>query len=448
MREEFQIEEGKWNEIIEAAFAPDAPIHNFSDSYKWRKNAMIGNGKKQVSRVSSVLRYVAAVILIIVLPVSAYAAYNWIVDLNQTGAYEHTFSLESGHVKKHDIKALNIGYIPEDMQKIDGKYINPDNSDRSVMTMFYVVSEKGMQQIVSYSTAAKTYQTETGNDVVLINRDRGSNQAWVAFKDTPYVVLVYYSQLSDDEISAVLNGLSLEQSSVEVATLWKDADTEVDFDEMRPFIPEKAELVSEGGSYETSAMNTITIDKVYVQSDFEGLKCDGINCDVDFSKYLREDGTIKTHRKFIIPGDGRNSLDTVDYEDEVTEKVLVLELTVTNNSSEDTWQGFNGSIFQQDANNGVINPYNRSSLDSYICIHEETGSLSSNGEHFSFECANKGNKNSTGLLHPGESATVKIAYLVDEDMTDNLYINLDPRYDNGTVYNGAPIICVSDYFKK
>lgn len=408
---------------------------------------MIRKNKKELSYAGKLLKYVAAVILAVSIPVTAYAAYNWIVNLNQTDPYAQSISLKSGIVKKHDLKALNIGYMPEDLKQMDGKYTNPDNIERSVMVMFYVVSDKGMEKIVSYSTDAKTFDTETGNKVVMINRDRGSNQAWVAFKDTPYVALVYYSQLNEDEIAAVINGLSLEKSDVEVATLWRDADTEVEYDEIRPFIPEKAEMVSVGDSYETSALNTVTIDKVYVQSDFEGLNCDGINCDTDFSKYLSEDGTIKTHRKFIITGDGIDSLDTVDYEDEITQKVLVLELTVTNTGSENSWEGFVGSLFQQDSNNGVIDPYSRSSLDSYVCIHEETGILSSNGEHFSFECEMKGNKNCTGILHPGDTTTIKVAYLVDEDMTDNLYINLDPRYDNGTVYDGAPVISVSEFFK-
>ncbi|MFR6496132.1 MAG: hypothetical protein ACLUOF_06825 [Ruminococcus sp.] len=80
---------------------------------------------------------------------------------------------------------------------------------------------------------------------------------------------------------------------------------------------------------------TVKLDSVSVQDNFDGLPAvDDIGNPVDYSQYLNADGTVKDDvRTWYSRGDGVNTLDEKVKEETVPQRVLVMHLSYTNESS-------------------------------------------------------------------------------------------------------------------
>ena len=161
--------------------------------------------------------------------------------------------------------------------------------------------------------------------------------------------------------------------------------------------------------------------------------------------YLDENGKITAKRSLIHYGDGINSLDEVISEETTTMQVLVLELTYTNEGAESAGVGIFAPLFQLEDNHIV--DMRVKDWDEGIEYNWETaGELMADNSFFSFATQHGHEKNGIYDLAPGESATVQLAYLVDEDWLGNLYLDLvNPSgYPAKSIDAGCPILDLSD----
>lgn len=447
----------EWEKVIENAFSPDAPEPQFSQAYERKKREMISSATERrftMKRTTTIL--LAGVLSAVILTPSIAVAANYAYQAWQTrtNPYQNTIQIDAGANSSDQIMALSYGWLPEGLVcREDGKYYD-EGAGKSMTPEFYKLPSDTMtlSAMTKYVTDQQTYTTENGNTVMYVQRDAGFDEMWVAFTDTLYVARLYVDGMTEEETRGIAEHLTLVPAETETAVIWDDTYAKPDTEggEMTislQFEPKNLNLCNVGDTVALSDTDggdfSVTINSVTLQDDFTGINTDCIGLDADYSDYLDKNGKITTKRSLIHPGDGIDSLDEVISEETTTMQVLVLELTYTNIGTESAGVGIFAPLFQIDDGNQVVDMVWK---DDNRYIWETTGDLMADNCFFSFATQQTHEKNGISDLAPGESATVQLAYLVDEDWLGNLYLDLvDPSgYPAESIDAGMPILDLSD----
>lgn len=231
-----------FDKIVEDAFSTEAEIHVFSDRYKQRKERLMKkntnrNYKKPVFSKKSIFAMVAAAAVVVAVPTSVYAGsriYN--AYMTEPAKYQRDITIDVGENPSMEIKALNVGWVPEDMKMHSGaehtslmKYGADTDDMRGISVFFWKIptGDSVFHESITNAVNTNSYTDVNGNDVVVIAHSQESqerhDEAWVAFKDTPYAAQVYImGDVSDEERDKVLQNLSLESWDTEVAMDWSE----------------------------------------------------------------------------------------------------------------------------------------------------------------------------------------------------------------------------------
>lgn len=388
--------------------------------------------KKRTWSLAQIAAAIIAVLLVV--PTGVYAANKaYQAYVEHAEKYQYVINIDNTEAVVSTPMKLQLDYVPEDLHynedgPFQGKYTTPEyTDDRGMTCVFYKMPDDGIKTAIDYTLESETWTTDKGNTAILLKRDMGWNQLWVAFTDTNYAAQIYVNGFTEDEVRQLADGASLIKSDEEAAFAWQEPKTTVVEAENQKF----GKVVSVGDVVDWYFCENVEvkIDSLTVQGDFNGITTDAIGRPMDYSKYISVDGTIETSRQIIKYGDGKNSLNTVEKSDTVTEKVIVLELSVTNtgnNVAESV--NFCPALVENKEGTVVRKVF---SNEGYSINRAELDNLDK--EFFSFETNHESSKNNLINLQPGEIATVKICFLIDEDQFENSYIQLAPGI-NGENY--------------
>ncbi len=454
----------EWEKVVEQAFSPDAPEPQFSQAYERKKREMISSATERrftMKRTTTIL--LAGVLSAAILTPSIAVAANYAYQAWQTrtNPHQNTIQIDAGSdlVDSDQIMSLSYGWLPEGLVcGEDGKYRN-EKIGQSMTPIFWKLPSDTMSlsTMTEYVTNQQTYTTKSGNTVMYVQRDEGYDEMWVAFTDTLYVAQLFVDGMSEEETRQIAENLTLVPTEEETAVMWDDAYAEPNVDgdnEAIPlqFEPENLNLCNVGDTVDLSGLSgmdggdfSVTINSATLQDDFTGINTDCIGLDADYSGYLDKNGKITTKRSLIRCGDGINSLNEVISEETTTMQVLVLELTYTNTGTESAGVGIFAPLFQLEDDH-IVNMRVKDWDEGIEYNWETTWDLMADNSFFSFATQQTHEKNGIFDIAPGESATVQLAYLVDEDWLGNLYLDLvsPSGYPAESIDAGCPILDLSD----
>lgn len=439
MKKNTIFSDNEWNDIVEYAFSEESPQPEFSEGYIRRREELISSvrPKHKKMKLSAVIAIVAAACF----PATVYAA-NKIMQIRaeQSATYQQKVIIEpltseAVSEKFEGYRELKLNYIPDGLaMRYDGKYHDP-NSEKAMTPLLYRFNEgKGISDAVDYSSSSVTFELD-GKSAVFVDRIDGYDRLWVLFENTPYAADIYVNDVPMDEVKKLAEGLELVPSDVETAGIWQDINELVDEGSVVSYSNDvdmsKVKVLSAGDSFKDYLNENldIHIDDISLQKNFDGITTNSIgndDFDVDFRKYLDENGELTAERVTIKRGDGVNTLDEEISREKVDRSVIVMTLTCTNNGNERGGICFYPKMFRMVDGKAI----DLTEPDSTTFIGYGDKKLGGDNVHFSFYTSGEHEKNSA-LIEAGESVTVRLAFIADDDRLDTLYINFgEMLYDS------------------
>ncbi len=424
----------EWEKIESFAFSDTAPDPKFSESYKKKRAALIASAERKRQRLKISAAMTAVIAAALLIPAAAVAA-DRIYRSYLEKAAEYEVELHAAETNESlgeiPVMSLDIGYVPEGMTYNEdgpfaGKYREAADpySEKGITPQFIKINDpESFRPSVSFSVAQESFTAAGGGEAYIIERDKGYDQLWVFFPDTPYAALLYINGFENNEIRKIADGLSLTPSDTETAEIWHQPEIHsktnyANYDNAE--LP-GLNLCSVGDTFGTEDTQ-LTVDSLRVQDNFEGIDTDCIGLPADYSSYLDENGKITGERILIRRGDGINTLDSEISRESVTRMVIVMELTGKNKSDHEINLLINPKMFLIEGNKSV-SPSEPAEDD---CYYEYTiaDDLDSDDLQFSYYAdSGKRDKNSV-YLPAGESTRIRLAFVADADKLDGLYFDM------------------------
>ncbi len=445
-----------FDKIVEDAFSSEAEVHVFSDRYQKRKERLMKKNtnktyKKPVLSKKSIFAMVAAAAVVIAVPTSVYAGsriYNAYVT--EPAKYQRDITIDAGESPSMEIKALNVGWVPDDMKMHSGaehtslmKYGADTDDMRGISVFFWKIptGDSVFNESITNAVNTNSYTDASGNDVIVIAHSQESqerhDEAWVAFKNTPYAAQVYImGDVSDEERDKILQNLSLESWDTEVAMDWSENQeseepaeyqevvTKVDPSSIKlANIGEPITSVEEGlekGTYSVEA----TVNDIRIQNNFDGITTDAANAPADYSEYTNPDGTVKDNiRTWYRFGDGVNTINEKAYEETLAQSVVIVDVTYKNTSDMDWYECIFPQMVRIDDDGNLLDYTERPEDMAY---NDSMLDLKMDNTMFSISTDYAMSKNNLEPFKAGDTVNVQIAFLVNTEDLPDLYLMLQP----------------------
>lgn len=445
-----------FDKIVEDAFSPEAEVHVFSYRYQTRKEKLMkkniqNNNRKPVFSKKSVIAMVAAAAVIAAVPTSVYAGtriYN--AYMVSPAPYQRDITIDPGESPSMEIKALNVGWVPKDMKMHCGaehtslmKYSADTDDMRGISILFWKIptGDELFQESIKGAVTSDSYTDSNGNNVILIGYGQEfqerHDEAWVAFKNTPYAAQVYImGEVSDEERDKILENLSLESWNTEVAMDWTEnkrseepaenyeVATRVDLSSIKlaeigePIVSVEDWL--EEGTYSVEA----TINDIRIQNNFDGITTDSFNAPADYSEYTNPDGTVKDNvRTWYRYGDGVDTLTEKVSEETLAQSIVVVDVTYKNTGDID-WDECICPCMVRIDNDGNILDYTMEQENMYC--DDSMHDLKTDDMMFSISTDYAMSKNNLESFKAGDTVNVQIAFLVNTEDIQDMYLMLRP----------------------
>lgn len=479
-----------WEQIVTDAFSPDAEPHVFFARYQEKKQKLEESmmPKKRIHMRKPMMIAAAVLAAVVVVPSSAYAVsriYN--ASVEPIGNYQQNVLIDVGEPASdssasHQTMALQVGWMPDGITSDENgiKYHDAQNQHRCVTVTFWKVKE-GENCLKAEEGGIVSQRTETinGNQVFFLQRNVTETQkesgtvifdkvVWVAFTDTNYAVQLFATTgMTDDEMEKVVENLSLTPSDTETAAEWiaeeelneeiSEGEAEGDPSEGISYMQTVSDMsvmqlyqigdTIPGNIYEDTVQ--VTVNSVELQDNFDGLPqvdCIGNATDFDYSQYLKEDGTIVDNvRTWYRAGDGVNTLDEEVRQETMEQKVVVMHLTYTNTGAQYVEDCICPYLFLMEEDGTLL----RYTQDTEEQFYDDSCELGYDGGSFLFETEGEHFKNNL-LLKAGESADVVLAFVVNTEDLDKMYLMADPTGSGEAeeIAMGSPVLDLRELAKK
>lgn len=339
-------------------------IHDFSKSYQKKKQQLIKETQttKQSKWVSKKMALIA-ILALIVIPTSVYAAtefYQWLVSKED---YKLNLSFKQDVPYKHDtFYKLQLGYLPEGMEALGDSnkyYFKETYAQGGFSFILWEVNKKADFTVLS----TKDYEETTFGDhpaIVVKKENLKKDNAksfdtivYLLFEEEGYILQTYVgNDISENEMTQVFNQVSL------VETTKDEATQATSFDNLRKqlasnqsprklkygYLPANSKNIYSLGDAVTAYSTdetpiSFTINQVNVLDNISQLNQSNFN--PTFIEYLREqkllsdDGALLSFKQKVIkPGNGSSTIDKVIEERENKLKFVYLTGTIENMSME------------------------------------------------------------------------------------------------------------------
>lgn len=470
-----------WEQIVTDAFSPNAEPHVFSARYQEKKQKLEESmmPKKRIHMRKPMMIAAAVLAAVVVIPSSAYAVsriYN--ASVEPIGNYQQNVLIDVGESASdssvsHQIMALQVGWMPDGITSDESgfKYHDVQDEQRSVTVCFYKIKE-GENCLKEEERGIVSQRTETinGNEVFFLQRNVTETQkesshavfdkvVWVAFTDTNYAVQLFATiGMTDVEMGQIVENLSLIPSDTETAAEWiaeedlsegiSEGEAEGDPSEGISYAqtvsdPSVMQLYQIGDTIPGNVFDDtvhMTVNSVEVQDNFDGLPAvDCIGQDMNYSQYLKEDGTIVDNvRTWYRAGDGVNTLDEEVRQETKEQKVIVLHLTYTNTGAESVEECVCPYLFFMEED-GTLLRYTQETEEQFY--HDSCDLNYDGSEFFLFGTESKHTKNNL-LLDAGEQAEAVVAFVVNAEDLDQMYLMAEPTGSGEAeeIAMGSPVL--------
>lgn len=431
----------------EMLYLEENKTHEFSENYMAKKRELLPGNRANVRKV---ILQVAAVLvgILCVIPMAVLGAQfvkEYLMSREQTGKYEDTYSFEKSDSQNSVVHVKVMTDFPKEYKCVnDDKFLWSNNAGKELSLVLLYAKEhneinvqniSGSKEINVGGHAGVYYDLQVTSDY--------DKQVIIFFEELGYAVQMHgTSHISEDELIELADGISL------VETTWDEAD-------------KAAFVVSKTQSTQSQTVETVQSNKARVSEPFEmnmqtvdfkdapvminvigaqvvdslydledghlfGQAQDGNEC-----KYINADGTLADYTRSIIKrGDGVNSLNKVILQENVAQKIVVVEFEITN------LQEVPVSLWGK-TNLGLSGKCSDDKLQELL--DSESYTLSRGDNYLQYECIWMNGVKRINLekgyrvevpLKADETKTIKVAFVRDSDCLQDLEFIISGKYSS------------------
>lgn len=401
---------------------------------------------------------VAALVAIMVIGTTVFAGTQ-IYKLygKKVGKYGVITKVENNETstnsQKQDAPNINlvVGYMPEDMfESTEGAKWSKKDSPHlgGVSLAFYRMDKDDKFEVLNTNVLEKKEMTIGGYEAIYLKMNNiwdkkklFDRQIYVYYPEYRYVMLMYVgTDITDEEAIKIIEGISLEKTdsgkgNVPIAEWGEDIldnervegnSTTIDSitkDKMK----NTHKIGEEFNITDYDAPISAKVVSVKIMDDINAL--DSSNTDIEaFKERANKNGEILPNTiKYIKRGDGVNTIDKVVKETSANQKVVYVTVEYKNAGNKTLkdvlyWGSITNIVKNKDSYS--IFSMEPSKADKWDYAEMEEGDFSGTEMQY---CDVKGNdKNYIKELKAGETVTVNMAFLVNEELLQYSYLNLNP----------------------
>lgn len=349
---------------------------------------------------------------------------------------------------------VEIGSIPQGMQWMDEYHLEYPESNRKGGFSFAssLLSGADLNSAVTDKDVVYSEERTFGNYEgvyleysSLFGEGEFNKRIYLLCPDFNRVLTIYIGEdVSKETAFSAIDSLSLKENGTMIATAdmrtWSnEASPETVYAESSPQTLPASELkiynIGEPFDIEAYAQNSegeydfydlsAKVDGVTVSDKIE-LK-PGMTAPDEWSSAANSDGTLKTNTlKYVKSGDGINSLDEIVRTEDVAQKFICADITYTNNTDTELDSVLFYATLMLMKNDGIN--YTLYTPDEVLGEDYDRVIWDGAANTLYMECisvSDEEGKNYISSIKPGESVTVSIAWIVNENDLEDLYLNLD-----------------------
>ena len=434
--------------------APDMP-DMIGERVRAEVNRQLAQGERVYKRKWTAARVLAvAALCIACLSTVAYAAVLYRMTLEKRGAYSVEMNVSAeGSAEVPDVihrLAITPGYVPEGMvwRAEDGRIADPDTPHRggvSVSCMLLAGDGEDALSVTGKNVVESEQRTFAGREGVYLRfddlrRDGTFNQRIILLcPEFHWVVTLYIGDdVSKEDAIKIAENLDIAQTeaTVDMENLipWGYEDAEVEPEALPTSVAAgEIELHGAGEAFSVPA-HCSNADEADVSVRVEGVQIAddlsllGDDVPEDWQSAVGEDGKLVANTlAYIKAGDGVNTLDTVVRTEQSAQKLVFVTLTYTNETDaalEDVL--YNGALMRIVEDGGMLTVVTDAQLAGGGIDMVSGDSAAAMGEMgYWSPRPNIGNGgNYIARLAPGESATVNMAWIVNESDLAHMFLNV------------------------
>ncbi|MEQ7219273.1 hypothetical protein ABQD64_12905 [Vagococcus fluvialis] len=418
--------------------------HDFSKSYQKKKQQLIKEIQTtKQSKWASKKMALIAILALIVIPTSVYAAtefYQWLVSKED---YKLNLSFKQDVPYKHDtFYKLQLGYLPEGMEgsSESNKYSFKETYAQGGLSFSLWQINKAADFTV---LSTKSYEERTFNNhkafiVNIENLDENNPKnfdtiVYLLFEKEGYILKSFIgNDVPKEEWTKVMENLSLEETTKDNATY------STSFDDYKKRLEEEDKQVNTSTGFlsknsptihsigesiisyspEHNLPVTLTLTHIEILDNISQLDQSNFNPtfieDLRERKLLADDGALLSFKQKVIkPGNGSSTIDKVIEERENKLKFVYLTGTIENMSMEplNDLYFFDGPLLLKNNKKGFF--VSEETVD-FTSHSGEVDYLDSHGEGKSYYRMPE--------FSPQEKREFHFGYFVDETQLDQLFL--------------------------
>ncbi|MFC4322606.1 anti-sigma factor [Litchfieldia salsa] len=414
----------------------NAIISNFSLDSDTRKQQV----KRKRNRI-----LIAAACLLIGIPTTAFGAVKAYDMIVQKQNYEVNISVVNNIFKKRDSwYKLNVGYLPENMEANDSlsmKYSFKDNYANGGFSFILWRLGKNSDFQTLYANDYEEKEVN-GRIAVIVNKDTGNKnvmfdrQVFLLFEEEGMMLESYVgTDVSDEQMMKVIEGISLEPTTEEKATYTADYDgalfsqaKEPTESRVIPLKKDSKQLFKVGQTVPVSIeMNgsesklEYVIEKVEVYDSIDDFKQGnfnelGLNI-LSENKALDQTNKLLPYKRDVYKvGNGKDSVDELVESQLVNLKFVYLTTTVKNigkQAIEEIYMHPSLQVLKFEKNAWNYAGEDGIAEDSIMTGEVDYLEPHGNGKGFY----------NIGRIQPGQTMKVNLGYFVDADKLDSIFLD-------------------------
>lgn len=405
---------------------------------------------------------------------TAFAAASFGLTGERTGAYGLLTGLDGGEdgegwtlPETIPERMVRFNVIPDGMgypdEKTTWQLSYEGETSYAIGSALWVMDESANADRLESTYVSNSENLTIGeHSAVYIEYSNGKMpEIFVFYPDEYYTAQFFLNGISKDDAVSVLENVTLEETgetltTADVYATWsrlvgtaeetmEDADAAAEKE--YSISGEAMDAALAVGDAWTDDTLTIALTDVQVADDLS-LLGDAAALDESFSSQVGEDGKLLDNTiEYVKRGDGVDTQDETVREETVAQKLLYLTFAYTNNgvgTAEDVLFYYNCFNLSEDGDSYVLVDnttralhgkavdwdYTRQSSDAAASVEmgwfDVTGGADQNGSNY------------ISSIEPGETVTLHVAFLVNEDQLDGLYIAIggcggDPYFGEGAL---------------
>ncbi|SDN22792.1 anti-sigma factor [Bacillus sp. OK048] len=397
--------------------------------------------KQQVKRKRNRI-LIAAACLLIGIPTTAFGAVKAYDMIVQKQNYEVIISVANKIFNKSDSwYKMKVGYLPENMEANDSlamKYSFKDNYANGGFSFILWRLGKNSDFQTLYSNGYEEKEIN-GRKAVIVNKDTGNKnvrfdrQVFLLFEEEGIMLESYIgTDVSDEQMMKVIEGISLEPTTEEKATYTADYNgslfsksEEPTESRVIPLKKDSNQLFSVGQKVPVT-INEVdnleyVVEKVEVFDSIQDFKQGNFN---EVGLGILSENKALDHTNKLLPykqdvykvGNGKDSIDELVESQSVNLKFVYLTTTVKNIGKKETEEIYmhpSLGVLKFEKNAWIYAGEDGIAEDSIMTGEVDYLAPHGNGKDFY----------NIGSIQPGQTMKVNLGYFVDADKLDSIFLD-------------------------